>query len=89
MDQVYLPFYRTFMIKEKGAAPTFLVGRVLCRQGVPSIVVAEKRAWQPAGDYEAKMKRLFREWDFDCILPCHGDFVPANGKAVLKQHLGL
>lgn len=35
------------------------------------------------------MQRIFEEWDFDAILPCHGDFVSKNGKEVLRKHLKL
>ena len=42
-----------------------------------------------AGGYDEAMRRIFEEWDFDAILPCHGDFVPSNGKEVLRQHLRL
>jgi hypothetical protein len=35
------------------------------------------------------MDRILGIWDFDAILPCHGDFVPRDGKAVLRRHLSL
>ena len=33
------------------------------------------------------VKRIF-SWDFDAILPCHGDYVKTGGKARLRQLLG-
>ncbi|KAK9839790.1 hypothetical protein WJX81_002018 [Elliptochloris bilobata] len=57
MDQVYLRFYRSFMIKDKGA-------------------------------YEAAMQTLLQDWDWEAILPCHGDAVISGGKALLRRHLG-
>ena len=48
-----------------------------------------KREDNPAaGEFDRKMTRL-KAWDFDAILPCHGDYVPVDGKAVLRRHLGL
>ncbi|EIE18708.1 hypothetical protein COCSUDRAFT_20322 [Coccomyxa subellipsoidea C-169] len=41
------------------------------------------------GEYVGAMQRIFEEWDFDAILPCHGDFVSKNGKEVLRKHLKL
>ena len=41
-----------------------------------------------AGEFDRKIAHL-EAWDFDAILPCHGDYVPVNGKAVLRRHLGL
>ncbi|BDA49772.1 hypothetical protein COCOBI_14-3920 [Coccomyxa sp. Obi] len=58
MDRVYLPFYRRFMISDKG-------------------------------EYDEATRRIFKEWNFEAILPCHGDFVPSNGKEVLRKHLKL
>ena len=40
------------------------------------------------GAYEAAMRTLLEEWDWDAILPCHGDIVKSGGKALLRRHLG-
>ncbi|KAK9807495.1 hypothetical protein WJX72_000868 [[Myrmecia] bisecta] len=58
MDRIYLPFYRTFMIKDKDA-------------------------------YHAAMTRLLGDWQWDAILPCHGDFIRSGGKRTLRRHLGV
>ncbi|CAK0783545.1 hypothetical protein CVIRNUC_006744 [Coccomyxa viridis] len=58
MDRIYLPFYRSFMIKDKGL-------------------------------YAEAVGRIFKEWDFDSILPCHGDYVARDGKRILQEHLEL
>jgi len=42
-----------------------------------------------AGLYAEAMGRIFKEWDFDSILPCHGDYVAQNGRKVLQEHLEL
>ncbi|CAL5220530.1 g2563 [Coccomyxa viridis] len=58
MDRVYLPFYRSFMVKDQGL-------------------------------YAEALGRIFKQWDFDSILPCHGDYVAQDGKRVLQEHLEL
>ena len=40
------------------------------------------------GAYEAAMRTLLQEWDWDAILPCHGGLVQSGGKALLRKHLG-
>lgn len=35
------------------------------------------------------MGRVMKEWEWDSILPCHGDVLQSGGKAALKGHLGL
>jgi len=42
-----------------------------------------------ADDFEEKMRRILDEWQFEGIIPCHGDVLNAGGKAALKAHLGL
>ena len=42
-----------------------------------------------AGLYTQTMKRIFGQWSWDKIFPCHGNPVMANGKSVLKEHLDL
>ena len=42
----------------------------------------------PAGLYAKALERIFK-WDFDSILPCHGDYVPQDGKRVLQEHQEL
>jgi hypothetical protein len=37
--------------------------------------------------FEQTMARIF-SWDFKAILPCHGSYVPTDGKARLRQLLG-
>lgn len=34
------------------------------------------------------MQTLLRDWDWDAILPCHGDAVTSGGKGLLRRHLG-
>lgn len=41
-----------------------------------------------AGLYAKALEQIFK-WDFDSILPCHGDYVPEDGKRVLQEHLEL
>ena len=41
-----------------------------------------------AGGYDAAMQTLLRDWDWDAILPCHGDAVASGGKGLLRRHLG-
>jgi len=40
-----------------------------------------------AGAYEAAMRTL-DGWDWDAIVPCHGEVVRAGGKRLLRAHLG-
>ena len=42
-----------------------------------------------AGLYAEALARIFKQWDFDGILPCHGDYVAKEGKRVLQEHLEL
>ena len=35
------------------------------------------------------MDRVFNEWDWDRILPCHGSLVERGGKAELRKALKL
>ena len=38
--------------------------------------------------YEAARARILGEgWDWDAILPCHGSYLGAGGKAALRLHL--
>jgi hypothetical protein len=39
-----------------------------------------------AGLYAVALERIFK-WDFNSILPCHGEHVPEDGKKVLQNHL--
>lgn len=57
MDKVYLPFYKTFMIK----SPT---------------------------KFNAAMARVMA-WEFDRLLPCHGDIVGSGGKRRLQDHMRM
>lgn len=41
------------------------------------------------GLFDQTMKRIFGDWSWDKIFPCHGNPVMANGKPVLKEHLKL
>lgn len=43
----------------------------------------------PAGDWEAAKQRIFGEWDFQGIIPCHGEVLFSGGKQILRRHLGL
>lgn len=36
--------------------------------------------------FQQAMERVFA-WDFDAILPCHGNFVASGGKAKLREQL--
>lgn len=42
-----------------------------------------------AGAFEKATKRLMDELEWDSILPCHGNFISAGGKQMLRKHLGL
>ena len=42
-----------------------------------------------AGLYAEAVGRIFKEWEFDSILPCHGDYVARDGKRILQEHLEL
>ena len=42
-----------------------------------------------ADDFRAAMRRIFDEWQFDGICPCHGDVLRSGGKQTLTRHLGL
>ena len=41
------------------------------------------------GLFAEALGRIFKQWDFDSILPCHGDYVAQNGKKILQEHLEL
>lgn len=51
--------------------------------------IGDLKVYLGAGEYDEATRRIFKEWDFDAILPCHGDFVPSNGKEILRRHLKL
>ena len=42
-----------------------------------------------AGKFREVMKRVLDEWQWDTIIPCHGNVVSGGGKAVLRSHLKL
>ena len=42
-----------------------------------------------AGRYDEILDRLFNKWDFDRILPCHGNLVESGGKARLRRDLSM
>ena len=42
-----------------------------------------------AGLYAEALARIFKQWNFDSILPCHGDYVAKDGKKILQEHLEL
>ena len=97
MDRVYLPFYRRFMIRDKGKTSSRLAWSLLsalrhCAQCVHKTLlsrIVDLKQNLNAGEYDEATTRIFQEWDFDAILPCHGDFVPSNGKETLRRHLRL
>ena len=42
-----------------------------------------------ADDFQEKQRRILNEWQFDGIIPCHGDVLKTGGKGALKAQLGL
>ena len=42
-----------------------------------------------AGRYSEVLDRIFNVWDFDRILPCHGNLVKSGGKARLRHDLSM
>lgn len=46
-------------------------------------------AMHPAGQFAQVMQRVFDRWEWDTIIPCHGNIVRGNGKAALRGHLKL
>ena len=40
---------------------------------------AENEAWTRS------MRRIYHEWDFDRIIPCHGDVIETNGKELFRS----
>lgn len=42
-----------------------------------------------SGQFDATMKRIFDDWQWDAIMPCHGTFIPSGGKQALRDHLSL
>ena len=48
-----------------------------------------RRMYALADTYDLQMSRIFNTWQWDAILPCHGEYVPTSGKAVLQRHLKL
>lgn len=51
----------------------------ICRMG--RLMIKDREA------FKQTMDRIF-SWDFDSILPCHGNVVMTGGKARLRQSLG-
>lgn len=41
------------------------------------------------GQFAQVMQRVFDRWEWDTIIPCHGNIVRGNGKAALRGHLKL
>ena len=67
-------------------------GRPGCRYwsaGCGAILFLETVLSVRAGLYAEALGRIFKQWDFDSILPCHGDYVAQAGKRVLQEHLEL
>lgn len=72
--------------------------KVLLQQGLPSGNKAQvAQDYQVlafdvcagAGLFDKTMRRIFGEWNWDKIFPCHGNPIMAEGKPVLKEHLRL
>ncbi len=107
MDRIYLPFYRSFMIKDKGERIAQSPQLSACSHfscilsfsyqsciGTAGLLACLRlglylRKVLSAGLYAEAVGRIFKEWDFDSILPCHGDYVARDGKRILQEHLEL
>ena len=50
---------------------------------------AVRRAVGCTGVYAEVMHRVLDDWQWESILPCHGDMIKQEGKAVLRAHLKL
>lgn len=97
MDRIYRPFYNNFMISNKGAALLLPLARTIFEFLASCMAIhALSLAWVSsvvipslAEKYLAAMHRIFDEWEWDAILPCHGTFIASGGKQQLRKHLNL
>ena len=82
MDDLYRPVYNNLLIRDRGDVFFQLVQFQQRASRAESALAA-------SGLFDRTMDRIFNQWAFDRILPCHGNLVEQGGKAALRKALDL